>query len=117
MTPESSDSDRTEAPVSNEELYCQLREVKLNQHLTMSMALVAAAIVLVAMDATVFALVSLLGGVLFLAMAIGLRSRNRFTGLVEFFDGYDEFEETIDESRERLTDAARTDGGGGGDEQ
>ena len=104
------DSETVDAPITNEELYIELKETKFNQHLTMGMVLLAAALTILSVGNVIYSWVALVGAGLFLVKAAGIKSRGWLTPVASFLDD-EGVDETLDEARERLTDTARTDGG------
>jgi len=105
------DSDRTEAPVTNEELYVKLGALERLIMLALTGFFAGLAWLARSGDAitTWFLLVTsvLLLTLYHATVSNGLASR--FWSLVTGVD----FDETYDEQEERLTGAARTDGSGG----
>lgn len=108
---------KRDPPISNEELYLELKETKYNQRLVMGLMLGAAGLVGVGVNDPRVVLIGFSGMVLYAAVALGTLRRSRLTWLASLFED-DDIDETIEEARGRLTDSARTDGRGtGGDER
>lgn len=110
-TTESTDDDRTEPPISNEELYVRLGQL-MNLVVLVTAGLFAGLAWLAAGTSPIG--VSLLLAVyaaFFLIVYYGVRSRNGCTRLLNLLPWGDGIGETLDEEEARLTDAAATDGG------
>lgn len=109
------DTDKTEAPVTNEELYVELRKNHRRTVAIGGLVPLTGALVLLGIFADVeFALAGYLGApsLLFLLMAESLMSDgwgHWITSRVPYLD----LPEPESRTEERLTDAARTDGRGG----
>lgn len=113
------DSDRTEPPISNEELYVQTQKIGLLIYASMAMVTAAASYAAFATgtargELLGVALLCATGWLMFKTLAKGYDGRaNTVYNLIPGLS----VDETLEEQSDRLTGAARADGSGGdGDE-
>jgi hypothetical protein len=105
------DTDKTEAPVTNEELYVEIQSVYRTIVLALAGVFATSMGLASALDDLLLTAITAVGAISLLLLHTAWGSRNILTSGFEWL--VNEEVETIDELDARLTDGARADGSGG----